>query len=92
MLKTFSLDSGRIHERYDGSGDILVYVSPDANERKHLTGTLAIDGTDPWSLPRRRLQALRQRGSSIAGSPGYELRESKRPRSPHQRRHPPQGP
>jgi len=43
MLKTFSLEGGRIAECYDGSGSILVYVSPDEHERKYLTGTLMID-------------------------------------------------
>ncbi len=43
MLRTFELEGGRIAERYDGSGCILVYVAPDENERRYLTGTLAVD-------------------------------------------------
>jgi magnesium transporter len=43
MLRTYSLETGRITECYDGSGTILVYIAPDDNERRYLTGTLAID-------------------------------------------------
>ncbi len=43
MLRTFCLESGRVAERYDGSGTILVYVNPDENEKKYLTGTLVLD-------------------------------------------------
>ncbi|MBI4702827.1 MAG: magnesium transporter CorA family protein [Deltaproteobacteria bacterium] len=43
MLKTFSLDAGRIVECFDGSGCILVYLNPDEKEKKYLTGTLSVD-------------------------------------------------
>jgi magnesium transporter len=43
MVKHYRISEGRIIEAAAGCGDILVYISPDETERKHLVDDLRID-------------------------------------------------
>jgi len=43
MLRYMELADGRVSPRENGSGNVLVYVNPDEQERRHLLETLKLD-------------------------------------------------
>src|SRR5512135_3009302 len=43
MVRCFQLDDGKIKDCETGTGNILVYINPDEQEKKHLSSDLFID-------------------------------------------------